>query len=148
MVRDHVRLVRRERVGVPRDDVQVRRRRQGGGGRQGGRAIEAQKAAEDAVKAAASEMTGAPAAATSPAPVAVAPVAVSPAPVAQQQAQAAAPASEEDDKDEDDKDEPAGSPEPPASKTCTAIIDTASDEWCTTTCATSYCPPTACKCDE
>jgi len=111
-------------------------------------AIEAQKAAEDAVKAAASEMTGAPAAATSPAPVAVAPVAVSPAPVAQQQAQAAAPASEEDDKDEDDKDEPAGSPEPPASKTCTAIIDTASDEWCTTTCATSYCPPTACKCDE
>merc|ERR1719409_1044389 len=37
VVRDHVRLVRRERVGVPRDDVQVRRRRQGGGGRQGGR---------------------------------------------------------------------------------------------------------------
>ena len=142
-------------------------------------AMEAQKAAEDAVKAAATAITGVPAAATSPAPVAVAPVAVapvavapvavSPAPVAQQQAQAVGSTFEEDDKNdpaaahkaaEDAVKEaaatapgvtaaavPAASPEP-ASKNCKAILETASDEWCETTCATSYCPPTACKCDE
>ena len=43
---------------------------------------------------------------------------------------------------------PSPAPGAAPAKTCTAIMDTASDEWCTTTCATSYCPPTACKCDE
>ena len=43
----------------------------------------------------------------------------------------------------------AASPSPTAEKPkCTAILDTATDEWCTTTCETSYCPPTACKCEE
>merc|ERR1712192_22246 len=31
---------------------------------------------------------------------------------------------------------------------CKAVIATATDEWCTSTCATDYCPPTACKCDD
>ena len=135
-------------------------------------ALAAQTAAEDVVKAAAEEMTGVPAAAVSPAPVAVAvaPVAVTPVPVAQQQqAQDVASTFEEDDQNdpaaahkaaEDAVREaaatapgvtaaavPAASPEP-AGKNCKAILETASDEWCETTCATSYCPPTACKCDE
>jgi len=137
-------------------------------------AMEAQKAAEDAVKAAATAITGASPApvavapvAVAPvavAPVAVAPVAVSPAPMAQQQAQAVAPTDDEKaaahKAAEDAVKEaaatapgvtaaavPAASPEP-AGKNCKAILETASDEWCTTTCATSYCPPTACKCDE
>lgn len=40
------------------------------------------------------------------------------------------------------------SPSPEPASKCKAILDTATDEWCTTTCATSYCPPTACKCDD
>ena len=43
---------------------------------------------------------------------------------------------------------PGASPEasPAAEVKCKAILDTATDEWCATTCATSYCPPTACEC--
>ena len=40
------------------------------------------------------------------------------------------------------------SPSPEPASKCKAILDTATDEWCATTCATSYCPPTACKCDD
>jgi hypothetical protein len=54
--------------------------------------------------------------------------------------------------------DPAASPSPDASpaaaaaedtkSNCKAVIATATDEWCASTCATDYCPPTACKCDD
>jgi hypothetical protein len=46
---------------------------------------------------------------------------------------------------------PAPAASPGASATpgkCTAIVATATNDWCTATCATSYCPPTSCKCDD
>ena len=130
------------------------------------------KEAEDAIKAAADAMAPEvspaavePAVAVAPAaaaPAAVAPAAVAPAAAqeenapenlvshqqAEEQVKAAADAVKAAADEMKNSMLPSPAPGAAPAKTCTAIIDTASDEWCTTTCATSYCPPTACKCDE
>merc|ERR1719272_1440258 len=123
-------------------------------------AIASHKEAEDAIKAAADAMapTISPAAV---APVAVAPAAVAPAAaqevpdvplMSHEEAEAQVKAAADAIKAAADEVKASMLPSPvpgaaPA-KRCTAILETASDEWCETTCATSYCPPTACKCDE
>ena len=113
-------------------------------------ALAAQKAAEDIVKAAAAVSAAMPAVS----PAAVVPAQVqTPASSQEQDAAAATHKAAEDavkaaaNAMAQPAASPAASPKP-AGKNCKAILETASDEWCETTCATSYCPPTACKCDE
>jgi len=129
-------------------------------------AIAKHKEAEDAIKAASDAMAPEvapaavePAAAVAPAtaaPAAAAPAAAQEEPAgnlvshqqAEEQVKAAADAVKAAADEMKNSMLPSPAPGAAPAKKCTAVLETASDEWCMTTCATSYCPPTACKCDE